>query len=245
MSMDNNSNQRKKVTAVAFLISIAIHIAIILASSRANQVGKINITQNRIPVKIQLVETRVARKITAEKLKPKAKQSTYGILPKPITKSNPSRATKQPVSEQQKGDPTGSKPKTKPFQGNNMGSEVSEKAAVAANNNVRSSKSLSNNTGKHSSQARSSLIPKEKPRCRQCREPRIPRRAERRGEEGYATFRLTINSSGLVIKTQLLTSSGHADFINSARKAAMSSTFYPMAQQNTKDIMYIMEMKKK
>ena len=65
--MDNNSNQQKKVTAVAFLISIAIHVAIILASSRANQVGKINITQNRIPVKIQLIETRAARKITAEK----------------------------------------------------------------------------------------------------------------------------------------------------------------------------------
>ena len=245
MSMDNNSNQRKKVTAVTFLISIAIHIAIILASSRANQVGEINVTQNRTPVKIQLVETKVARNITAEKLKPKTKQSTYGILPKPITQSNPSRVTKQPVAEQQKGDPTGSKPKTKPFQSNNLGSEVSEKAAVTANNNVRSSKSLSNNTGKHSSQARSSIIPKEKPRCRQCREPRIPRRAERRGEEGYATFRLTISSAGLVVKTQLLTSSGHSDFINSARKAAMSSTFYPMAQQNTKDIMYIMEMKKK
>ena len=245
MSMDNNSNQRKKVTAVTFLISIAIHIAIILASSRANQVCEINVSQNRTPVKIQLVETKVARKITAEKLKPKTKQSTYGILPKPITQSNPSRVTKQPVAEQQKGDPTGSKPKTKPFQSNNLGSEVSEKAAVTANNNVRSSKSLSSNTGKHSSQARSSIIPKEKPRCRQCREPRIPRRAERRGEEGYATFRLTISSAGLVVKTQLLTSSGHSDFINSARKAAMSSTFYPMAQQNTKDIMYIMEMKKK
>ncbi len=243
--MGNNSNQQKKVTAVAFLISIAIHIAIILASSRANQVGKINITQNRIPVKIHLIETRAARKITAEKLKPKAKQSIYRILPKPITQSNPSRVSKQPVAEQQKGDPTGSKPKTKPFQSNNMGSEVSEKAAIAANSNVKSSKSLSSNTGKQSSQARSSIIPKEKPRCRQCREPRIPRRAERRGEEGYATFRLTISSSGLVVKTQLLTSSGHSDFINSARKAAMSSTFYPMTQQNTKDIMYIMEMKKK
>ena len=146
--MDNNSNQRKKVTAVTFLISVAVHIAIILASSRANQVGKINITQNRIPVKIQLVETREARKFTAEKLKPKAIQSTYRILPKPITQSNPNRVTKQPVAEQQKGDPTGSKPKTKSFQSINMGSEVSEKAAIAANNNVKSSKSLSSNTGK-------------------------------------------------------------------------------------------------
>ena len=243
--MDNNSTQQKKVPALALLISIAIHIAIILVSSRANQGGKIDITKNRIPAEIYLVETRLARKINAEKLKPKAKQSTYSILTKPITQSNRSRVTKQTVAEQQKGDSTGSKPKTKPFQSINMGSEVSEKAADAANNNVKSSRSLSSNTGKQSSQARSSIIPKEMPRCRQCREPRIPRRAERRGEEGYATFRLTISSSGLVVKTQLLTSSGHSDFINSARKAAMSSTFYPMAQQNTKDIMYIMEMKNK
>ena len=125
-----------------------------------------------------------------------------------------------------------------------MGSEISEKPAVAASSNVKSSKSLSSNTGKQSSQARSSNIPKETPRCRQCREPRIPRRAERRGEEGHATFRLTISSSGLVVKTQLLSSSGHSYFINSSRKAAMSSTFYPMSQQNTKDIMYIMEIKR-
>ncbi len=242
--MDNNSNQQKKVTSLAFLISIAIHIVIILVSSRANQGGKINNTNNRIPVEIQLVETRVARKITVEKLKPKAIQSTYGILPKPITQSNPILVTKQTVVEQQKADTTGSKPKTKPFQSVNMESKVLERA-VAANINVRNSKSLRSYSGKQSSQARSSIIPKEMPRCRQCREPRIPRRAERRGEEGYATFRLTISSSGLVVKTQLLTSSGHTDFINSAKKAAMSSTFYPMAQQNTKDIMYIMEIEKK
>ena len=241
--MDNNFNQQKKVPVLASLISIAIHTAIILVLSRVNQGDKINNTKNKIPVNIQLVETKL-QEITAEKLKPKAKQSNR-ILPKPITQSNPSRVTKQPVAEQQKGDPTGSKPKTKSFQSINMGSEVSEKAAIAANNNVKSSKSLSSNTGKQSSQARSSNIPKETPRCRQCREPRIPRRAERRGEEGYATLRLTISSSGFVVKTQLLASSGHSDFINSARKAAMSSTFYPMAQQNTKDIMYIMEMKKK
>ena len=126
-----------------------------------------------------------------------------------------------------------------------MGLEVSEKPAVTASSTVKSSKSLSSNTGNQSSQARTSIIPKETPRCRQCRESRILRRAERRGEEGYATFRLTISSSGFVVKTQLLASNGHSDFINSARKAAMYSTFYPMAQQNTKDIMYIMEMKKK
>ena len=242
--MENNSNKQKKVTSLSLLISVAIHIVVILVSSRANQGGKINITKNRIPVEIQLVETRVARKSTAEKLKPKAKQSTYGILPKPTTQSTPIHVTKQTVVEQQKADTTGSKPKTKPFQSINMESKVSERA-VAASINVRSSKSLRSNTGKQSSQARRSIIPKETPRCRQCREPRIPRRAERRGEEGYATFRLTISSSGLVVKTQLLRSSGHADFINSAKKAAMSSTFYPMTQQNTKDIMYIMKMKKK
>ena len=125
--MDNNINQQKKVPVLASLISIAIHTAIILVLSRANQGDKINNTKNEIPVNIQLVETRVTRKITVEKLKPKAKQSTYRKLPKPITQSNPSRAAKQPVAEQQKGDPTGSKPKTKPFQSINMGSEVSEK----------------------------------------------------------------------------------------------------------------------
>jgi TonB family protein len=90
-----------------------------------------------------------------------------------------------------------------------------------------------------------SIIQKETPRCRQCREPRIPRRAEQRGEEGYATFRLYISASGKVIETQLLKSSGHSGFINSARKAAMTSTFHPMTQKNTKDIMYVMKMNNK
>jgi len=48
-----------------------------------------------------------------------------------------------------------------------------------------------------------------------------------------------------VIETQLLKSSGHSGFINSARKAAMTSTFHPMAQKNTKDIMYVMKTNNK
>ena len=113
--MDNNANQQKKVPVLTSLISVAIHTSIILVLNRVNQGHKINITKNEMPVKIQLVETRVTREITAEKLKPKAKQSTYRKLPKPITQSNPSRVAKQTVVEQQKGDPTGSKPKTKLF----------------------------------------------------------------------------------------------------------------------------------
>ena len=102
--MDNNSNHQKKVPVLASLISVAIHTAIILVLNSVNQGDKANITKNKTPVKIQLVETRVTREITAEKHKPKAEQSTYRKLPKPITQSNPSRVAKQTVVEQQQGD---------------------------------------------------------------------------------------------------------------------------------------------
>ena len=241
MSMSNSYQQQKKAVLLASLASIAIHTTIILILIGSNQGDKVNLAKKKVPIEIKLVETKVTRKTTAAKLKPKAKQSISKKLPKPITQPKPSRVAKQAVAEKQKGEPTGRKPKTKPVQSINLGAKISEKPAVTATSKEKSSGSLSSNTGQQSSQASSSIIPKETPRCRQCREPRIPRRAEKRGEEGYATFRLTISSSGKVIKTQLLASSGHASFINSARKAAMSSTFYPMAQQNTRNILYDMD----
>ena len=122
-------------------------------------------------------------------------------------------------------------------------SKTSEKRADAATSNEKSSESLSSNTGQQSSQASTSIIPKETPRCRQCLKPdeKKLKRLQKRGIEAYAILKLYISASGKVFKTEILKSSGHTSFINSARKAAMSSTFYPMAQQNTRNILYDMD----
>ena len=91
-----------------------------------------------------------------------------------------------------------------------------------------------------SAKASTPIIRNEQPVCTYCPKPRIPRRAEQRGEEGYAIYRLYVSASGQVVRAQLLGNSGHSGWNSAARQAAMSSTFKPMSRQNTFDINYEM-----
>ena len=240
--MANNSNQQKKVLLLASLISLAVHTSIVLILSAANQGERISLTPKNI--KIELVEIKPKQQRKVLTLKPKTQPLKNRKTPQPTPQPKP-RVNKQTKSQKPKAEPAKRKRSPKPEPSVDTGLEAAKAPAVptADTNNTRGSESVSKRTNPTSSKESTSIIQKETPRCRQCREPRIPRRAEKRGEEGYASFRLYVNTSGKVVKTQLLQSSGHASFINSAQKAAMSSTFYPMAQQNTVDIMYELKIK--
>jgi TonB family protein len=234
--------QQKKALLLASLISLSIHGGIILTLTGALQGDKINLVKKLAPIKVELVEIKTEERPKLPTiLKPKAKASIQKKAAQPIRQLKPPVA-KQNTFQKPKGDQINRKRSATPISSVEQGSK---KQAILTTSNPTGNTSLRQSTSPTLSKQKTSIIPKETPRCRQCREPRIPRRAEQRGEEGYATFRLYISASGKVIETQLLKSSGHSGFINSARKAAMTSTFHPMAQKNTKDIMYVMKTNNK
>ena len=241
MPMNNSYQQQKKALLIATLISLAMHGVIISALSGAGKGEKITLRENTI--KINLVEIKTKQKEIVPKPKPKEQLPKNQKKPQAIRQLKP-RVERQTSSQKPEGDTAKTNQSPKPDPRIDNGSQQAKIPTVADESNSNDDESVSERTTPQSStEQSSSFIPKETPRCRQCREPRIPRRAEKRGEEGYASFRLYVNTSGKVVKTQLLQSSGHASFINSAQKAAMSSTFYPMAQQNTVDIMYELKIK--
>ena len=240
--MGNNSNPHKKVLLLTSLISLAIHTSIILILSGANTGEKVNPSQKTI--KINLVEIKSKQQSIVPKIKPKEQPQKNKNTPQPIPQLKP-RVNKQTESHKPKGEPAKRERSPKINPSIDTGSQTSKETAVAAtsNTNTSGSASISKSSSSKSSKESTSIIQKQTPRCRQCREPHVPRRAEKRGEEGYASFRIYVSASGKVVKTQLLKSSGHSGWNNAAQKAAMSSTFYPMALQNTIDIMYELKMK--
>ena len=240
--MGNNSNPHKKVLLLTSLISLTIHTSIILFLSGANTGEKVNPSQKII--KINLVEIKSKQQSIVPKIKPKEQPQENKNTPQPIPQLKP-RVNKQTESHKPKGEPAKRERSPKINPSIDTGSQTSKETAVAAtsNTNTSGSASISKSSSSKSSKESTSIIQKQTPRCRQCREPHVPRRAEKRGEEGYASFRIYVSASGKVVKTQLLKSSGHSGWNNAAQKAAMSSTFYPMALQNTIDIMYELKMK--
>lgn len=240
--MGNNSNPHKKVLLLTSLISLTIHTSIILILSGANTGEKVNPSQKII--KINLVEIKSKQQSIVPKIKPKEQPQKNKNTPQPIPQLKP-RVNKQTESHKPKGEPAKRERSPKINPSIDTGSQTSKETAVAAtsNTNTSGSASISKSSSSKSSKESTSIIQKQTPRCRQCREPHVPRRAEKRGEEGYASFRIYVSASGKVVKTQLLKSSGHSGWNNAAQKAAMSSTFYPMALQNTIDIMYELKMK--
>jgi len=240
--MDNNFNQQKKALLLASLISLAVHTSIILILSATHKGERISLTPKNI--KIELVEIKTKQQPQVPTLKPKNQPPKKKKTPQPIPQLKP-RVNKQTKSQKPKGEPAKRKrsPKTEPSV--DTGSQAAKTPAVptADTSNTRGSESVSKSTSPTSSKESTTIIPKETPRCRQCLEPEKPRRLVKRGIESYAIFKLYISASGKVVKTQLLKSSGHSGWNNAARKAAISSTFYPMALQNTIDIMYELEIK--
>ena len=243
MSVGNNSNQQKKVLLLASLISLAIHASIILVLSEAKKYKIIN--RNKKTITIELVEINTKQEIITT-LNPKKQPSIKKKIPEPIRQLKP-RVDKQTASQKTKGEPARTKPSPQPNRIKDTASQTTKETDVAATatSNTSGSDAVNKNTSQTSSKESTSIVLKETPRCLQCVDPEKPRRLEKRGIESYAIFKLYISASGNVLKAELLNSSGHTSFINSCRKAAMSSTFYPMAQQNTLDIFYSMKIENK
>ena len=239
--MTNSYQQQQKALLVATLISLAIHGVIISALSGTGKGEKITLRKNTI--KINLVEIKTKQEPIVAKPKPKEQLPKNQKKPQAIRQLKP-RVERQTASQKTKGEPAKRKPSPQPKPIIDTGSQAAKTPAVptADTSNTRGSEFVSKSTNPPSSKESSSIIPKETPRCRPgCREPRIPRRLEQRGVEGYAVFRLYISASGNVLKAELLKSSGHSQWNKSARKTALSQNFYPMQQQNTLDFLYVME----
>ena len=239
--MGNNSNQHKKALLLASLISLTVHTSIILILSTTNKEERISLTPKTIEIELVEIKTKQNPKVPTLKSKnqpPKNKKTSQ-----PIPQLKP-RVNKQNDSQKPKGEPAKRKRSPKPEPSVDTGSKAAKTPAVptADTSNTRGSESVSKSTSPTSSKESTSIIQKETPRCRPgCQEPRIPRRLEKRGVEGYAVFRLYISASGNVLKAELLKSSGHSQWNKSARKTALSQNFYPMQQQNTLDFLYVME----
>ena len=241
MLMDNNFNQQKKVLLLASLISLAIHTSIFIILSATNEGERISLTPKKI--KIELVEIKTKQQPKVSALKPNNQPTKNKKTPQSIPQLKP-RVNKQNDSQKPKGEPAKRKRSLKIEPSVDTGSQAAKTPAVptADTSNTRGSESVSKSSSPASSKESTSIIQKETPRCRPgCREPRIPRRLEKRGVEGYAVFRLYISASGNVLKAELLKSSGHSQWNNAARQTALSQNFYPMKQQNTLDFMYEMK----
>ena len=241
MPMTNSDQQQKKALLIAILISVAMHGVIISALSGAGKGEKITLRENTI--KINLIEIKTKQKRIVPKPEPKERLAKNQKKPQAIRQLKP-RDERQTASQKPEGDTAKTNQSPKPDPRIDNGSQQAKIPTVptADTRNTRGSESVSKSTSPKSSKESTSIIQKETPRCRgECRKPRIPRRAEKRGEVGYAVFRLYISASGVVVKAELLESSGHTGWNNSARKTALSQSFYPMAQKNTRDFFYEMK----
>ena len=80
--------------------------------------------------------------------------------------------------------------------------------------------------------------------CLECIRPNYPPIALRRGEEGTPPIvKVWINKNGKVTKAKLITFSGIESIDNAAKKAALSSSFYPLDKESTINIEYDLKIK--
>ena len=257
--------QQKKVLVLAALISLAIHGIIIALLSDLFRNEKISQAKSRLPINVELIQIEPKKATPPVKPKPKpkpkptaaAKNQLPAPKPKPKPKPKPTvnqkaprpaRQVKTDVANQNPPTTSADKPTSqvqpsKPIRTNNSKSKTLEKSDNTSTGSLNDRQSSEASSPEKSASASTPVIRNEKPVCSYCPEPRIPRRAEQRGEEGYAIYRLYVSASGRVVRAQLLQSSGHSGWNNAARQAAMSSTFKPMSRQNTFDINYEMRSK--
>ena len=228
----------------ACLMSLTLHaisILIMFKSSNGNTV---------IPAKKNVEVTLVNIKTEQKQISLKTNRIDH-----PVIKSDTPKAAHKPSPKPNIEHPSTPKNRaTKVFEKNmldkiktftNTSQDLNKRSSAISPNNNNENKAQGKLKAEKKSYKKLSIIPKEIPRClQQCKKPKIPRQAERRGEEGYAVFRLYIQASGKVVKAELLKSSGHTGWNRSARKTALSQIFYPMTKQNTLDVLYEMKTDK-
>ena len=243
--MDNNMDKKHKVFLSACLMSLALHTITLLIIVKSDDGNKVILFKKNVEVTLVNIKTEHKQKQVKTNrndhpvIKSGSPKASHKPSPRPLAEY-PSRSKKvaSKLVEKNKLD------KIKPF--TNTSSDPKKRSSTIATNNNNGNRVKEKSKDQKISAEKFSIIPKEIPRCLpQCEKPKIPRQAERRGEEGHAVFRLHIQASGKVIKAELLKSSGHTGWNHSARKTALSQTFYPMAKQNTLDIIYEMKTDKR
>ena len=248
--MANHHTEQKRILLKAALISLAIHGAFIALFTSFYKDSKDSLIKKLRPINIKLVEKEITKTAPVPKTKPKfLAQEKKNVLPpkpkpkpkpKPIVNQNvptPTRQSKVNVEKKlQRNQPTDSSfNQTKISKPNrNIGTNAQKKAVNRISENPTGGESFNQGSSTQSTKNNPPpVLRKETPRCRYCPDPNYPRRAKKRGEEGYVIFRLYVSTSGRVANVQLLESSGNSDLINAARQAAKSSSFFPMALKNT------------
>ena len=79
--------------------------------------------------------------------------------------------------------------------------------------------------------------------CLKCVRPIYPPIALRRGAEGTPVVKVWINKNGKVVKAELINISGYESIDNSAKKAAINSTFYPLLNEASINIEYDLKIR--
>lgn len=79
--------------------------------------------------------------------------------------------------------------------------------------------------------------------CLDCKRPKYPPQALRRGAEGSPLVKVWITYKGNVVKSVLIRTSGIASIDNAAIQAASESKFYPIKTETTLNIEYNLKIK--
>ena len=112
----------------------------------------------------------------------------------------------------------------------NNESSTNKKLSIRGN---KSNKNIDESLkGKLKGKGKTSII------CKKCLEPIYSQQSIRRGLEGVTTVKVTIDTTGLVIKAIITNSSGHKDIDKASIKAALNSTFRPISEEREINIKY-------
>ncbi len=79
--------------------------------------------------------------------------------------------------------------------------------------------------------------------CLKCVRPIYPPIALRRGAEGTPKVKVWINKEGKVFKVEFISISGNESIDRAAKKAAINSTFYPIAEETSINIEYDLKIR--
>ena len=79
--------------------------------------------------------------------------------------------------------------------------------------------------------------------CLKCVRPTYPPIALRRGAEGTPKVKVWINRKGKVIKAELIRLSGNDSIDRAAKKAAINTIFYPLAEETSINIEYDLKIR--
>ena len=79
--------------------------------------------------------------------------------------------------------------------------------------------------------------------CLDCKTPKYPPKALRRGAEGSPLIKVWINTKGNVVKSTMIRSSAIESIDKAALKAASESKFYPIQSDSTLNIEYNLKIR--